>query len=127
MSVDPEKLKQLLQSDEVQKAVAERAERDAREAETIEEAPWFGTTGLGEALERELPRYLRRELGESIFEKGSLKASDLRYLGVFPAKNGPTHFWRLSFAGEPTYAYAEPWGGEDFCLGWGNMEPDGDA
>ncbi len=48
-----------------------------------EEADWFGQTGLGEDIERELPFYLRLEFSESLNDEDSLKASDLVYLGNF--------------------------------------------
>lgn len=50
------------------------------EDKALEVAQWFGTTGLPEDLERELPRYLRREFGEGLFEENGLKADDLKYL-----------------------------------------------
>lgn len=54
-----------------------RVIRDHSEEEedaVVEQAPWMGRTGLPEDLERELPRYVRREFGESVFDDESLRA-----------------------------------------------------
>ena len=99
-------------------------ERSYKAEETvIEEAEWFGTTGLSEDIERELPRYLRREAGELLLEEGSLKASDLAYIGAFEEPDATVHYWSVpSSDGEPTYAYVEVGGGQTFT-GWGGREP----
>ena len=55
---------------------------DDDEDTTVEAADWIGKTWLDEDTERELPRYLRRELGESLADPDGLKANDLQYLGV---------------------------------------------
>ncbi|HEY5995097.1 MAG TPA: hypothetical protein VIU46_10925, partial [Gallionellaceae bacterium] len=55
---------------EVRGRMAKRSEGE----KVREVADWFGTTGLDEETERELPRYLRREFGESLFDEGALKA-----------------------------------------------------
>lgn len=93
------------------------------EQTVIEAADWFGRTGLSEADERELPKYLRREFGELLLEEGSLKASDLRYLGAFDEYEATVHYWQVpSSDGEPTYAYIEVRPGMTM-MGWGNRRP----
>jgi hypothetical protein len=103
------------------------ARRITRASQVEESADWFGKTGLDEGTERELPRYLRREFGEAPDEEGSLRASDLHYLGVHrDAERGPAHFWRVarSQGGEPWYAYVEvDQQGGATSLGWGDREP----
>ncbi len=94
------------------------------EQKAIEAADWIGTTGLDEATERELPRYLRRERGESLFDEGSLKAGDLSYVGAFPEDAGRVHYWRVPGDGETSifaYVTAAPDGG--WSMGWGDREP----
>ncbi len=100
-------------------------ERSYAAEETLtEEADWFGTTGLDDDLERELPKYLRRESGELLLEEGSLKASDLKYLGAFEEPDATVHYWLVpSHHGEPTYAYIEIHGSGQSCTGWGGREP----
>jgi hypothetical protein len=75
------------------------------EESVVEDAPWIGRTGLPEDLERELPRYLRREFGESVFDDGSLKAADLVYVGVFTNGSKRVHYWEIASSGnEKLYA-----------------------
>jgi hypothetical protein len=97
----------------------------AAEESVIEEADWFGTTGLSDDDERELPKYLRREFGELLIEEGSLKASDLKYIGAFEEPDGTIHYWSVPTSdGVPTYAYIEL-ARSQICTGWGNREPPG--
>ncbi len=120
-----ESVRQHLQSDDYKQAVAERFERMEREEFVVEEADWFGRTGLPDALERELPRYLRREYGESIFDDDSLKAADLVYLGAAQDGELRIHYWRVGGASshdEPSYAYIEIDGEGNSCTGWGDRE-----
>ena len=65
------------------------------EASFIESASWFGATGLPEAVERELPRYLRREFGQFVAEPGALKAADLIFIGSYFDKEVKTYYWRI--------------------------------
>ena len=122
-----EEIKALFESDEFRKAVEERATLMEEEDQVQEEAPWIGQTGLSDDLERELPRYLRREFGVTIFDEGSLKAADLEYLGAFPENDGVTHYWKVSgqkipFQNEPdAFAYIEDF--EGGCMGWGDKGP----
>lgn len=106
------------------KAQIELAERSYKAEEAVvEEAEWIGTTGLPEEVERELPKYMRREAGELLLEEGLLKASDLTYLGAFEEPDATVHYWSVpSRDGEPTYAYVEVAGGRT-CTGWGGREP----
>lgn len=78
-----EGFKQHLQSDEYERAVAEHQELMAREDRVVEEASWFGRTGLPEDLERELPRYLRREL----LSQSTSAGSEGRQRDLFEAGN----------------------------------------
>jgi hypothetical protein len=113
-----------MKSGEFQRAVAEGMERMERENQVLEEAPWIGKTGFGEELERELPRYLRREFGESLFDEGSLKASDLQYLGAADDEGITVHYWLMnssnSEADGPTFAYIEVTSDGGTCTGWGD-------
>ena len=94
----------------------------ALEHEVREEADWFGKTGLDEATERELPRYLRRELGEYLDDPEGLKASDLKYLGVLTDERGTAHFWAMPVRhGEQSFAYVDiDTSGEPASMGWGD-------
>ena len=104
------------------------------ENETIEQADWIGATGLGEDTERELPRYLRLEYGESILDDDSLKAAELTYLGAFePTKadikqqfsEGTTlvHCWTIPSENE-MYAYVEIFRDGETCMGMGGYLPE---
>lgn len=99
-----EDMRAFLESPEYKKAVAERMASMEREEAFVEEASWFGTTGLEDELERELPRYLRREFGESVFDGDALKASQLSYLGSFRSGEELVHYWRIPSSREPTFA-----------------------
>ena len=105
-------------------AVNERMVEMNKEYATVETADWFGKTGLNDETERELPRYLRREFGESLFKEGALKANDLIYLGVFQEPEGAIHYWRITgknSESEPYFAYVEDF--PDGAMGWGNRKP----
>ncbi len=83
--------------------------RFALEYGTIEDADWFGKTGLTNEEERELPRYLRREFGESLEDEGALRAHDMTYLGVEPVNDEfgtvRRHLWRIPTSdGQALYA-----------------------
>ena len=106
------------------KARMDLLERSYQAEETVvEEAEWFGSTGLSEETERELPKYMRREAGELLLDEGSLKASDLTYIGAFEEPDATVHYWSVpSSDGEPSYAYVEVRGGQT-CTGWGGREP----
>jgi hypothetical protein len=95
MTFDEKKFNNYLNSAEYKKAVQERFDRMQKEDEVREVAVWIGKTGLPEALERELPRYLRREFGQSLFDEESLKAADLQYVGAFPVEGKAIHYWRI--------------------------------
>ena len=97
----------------------------AQEQLAREEAPWIGATGLSEELERELPRYLRREFGELYGDEGALKASDLEYLGSFPESDSIVHYWRIPDSSGGSYAYVciDPSG--DSLTGCGDKWPPG--
>lgn len=78
----------------------------AREEAVVEAAPWFGRTGLPEETERELPKYVRRELGQSFYAEGSLKAGDLEYLGTYPWESHTVHYWKTRMPGESEDSFA---------------------
>ncbi|MBC7982551.1 MAG: hypothetical protein H7Y02_01725 [Candidatus Obscuribacterales bacterium] len=94
------------------------------EQDTLEQADWIGRTGLDEDTERELPRYLRRELGEFLDDRHGLRAADLQYKGIHQDVRGPAHFWQMpERAGEISFAYVEINSqGEPTCLGWGDRD-----
>ena len=87
-----------------------------------EQAEWFGQTGLSPEVERELPRYLRRELGESALSPKSLKAADLKYIGAFDEGDQRVHYWRVPWGTEEVYANVRV-KGRTTALGWGNRKP----
>jgi hypothetical protein len=96
----------------------------AAERTVMEQAPWIGRTGLDESLERELPKYLRREFGESLLDDSSLKAKDLDYLGAFNEDGQQVHYWRIPTSdGEPTFAYIEVASNGETTTGWGDRQP----
>jgi hypothetical protein len=124
MTFDEEKFKAYMDSPEYKKAVQERLARMKKEEEVREAAAWIGKTGLPEDLERELPRYLRRELGQSLFDEGSLKAADLQYVGAFAEGGRIIHFWRVPYQGRSdVYAYIEFGPGHHSITGWGDRQP----
>lgn len=88
-SVDTRKI---LDSPGYKNAVAEAMAVQDKEQKVLEDAPWIGKTGLSGERERELPRYLRREFGQTIFDQGSLKAANLSYVGRFDEKGEVVHY-----------------------------------
>jgi hypothetical protein len=112
-------------SPEFKKRVQERQAQMDRDEAVIEEAPWFGQTGLPADVERELPRYLRREHGRLLSEPGALKAADLAYLGAFPEGAVVVHYWRINdgLSNEPAHAYVEVSAAGDTLIGWGGRQP----
>jgi hypothetical protein len=75
-----------------------------------------------EECERELPRYLRRELGQTVFDDGSMKASDLEYLGAYKEEAGITRYWKVPYEDDDNvFAYIEDTNGG--CFGWGDKSP----
>ena len=111
-------------SPEFKKVVQERMREMEKEELVVETSPWFGRTGLSAEIERELPRYLRRELGQTLSQAGAIRASDLQYLGVFNEGVEVIHYWRVPLAAkEPVFAYvvAEP--SERRITGWGGRHP----
>jgi hypothetical protein len=91
---------------------------------TVEAAAWFGTTGLHEHIERELPRYLRRELGERLTDEGALQANDLKYVGAFTENEMKIHYWSMPYGDEiDVFAYVEIDSKGETCTGWGDKTP----
>lgn len=99
--------------------VRERQAMRDKEESILEAAHWIGKTGLPESTERELPRYLRRELGEMLLEEGSLKAADLVYLGECIQDGNRVYYWRMPYGKEGAHAYVEVSPGGEECMGWG--------
>ena len=91
----------------------------AKERVALEVADWIGRTGLAEETERELPRYLRRERGETLFDEDALKAADLRYLGRAPEGGGTTHYWYVPQGPEEVYAFVDVAADGSTAMGWG--------
>lgn len=86
--------------------VKAREELYAREKKVVEEAPWFGKTGLGPTVEREVPRYVRHELGQVIFDKDALQAADLEYRGAYAEHGNHVYSWQFKVAGSAHKRYA---------------------
>ena len=99
--------------------VREREAMRDKELSILEPADWMGKTGLPEEIERELPRYLRRELGEMLLEEGSLKAADLVYLGECIENGNRVHYWHMPYGKEGAYAYVDVGPDSIECMGWG--------
>jgi hypothetical protein len=114
--------RKILNSSEYKKAVADAMALQEKEEKIREEAPWIGKTGLKENVERELPQYLRREFGQTIFDKGSLKASNLLYEGRFDEKGEEIHYWKIAYEKETSYAYVII-RGRSTTTGWGDRSP----
>lgn len=99
-----------------------------------EQADWIGRTGLGEEIERELPRYLRQEFGKSMQDDDALTAADLTYLGAFAVSEVDlqeefseyttlVHCWIIPGDSE-LYAYAELFQDGRVYLGIGGYLPE---
>ena len=101
------------------RVVAEILSKPDPEDLLVETASWLGCTGLGLDAEREVGRYLRREIGQSVSDPDSVKLDDLEYLGVFLDDAYPAHYWRYSKAGEEGYVslMSAPYG-----LSWSTAE-----
>ena len=100
-------MRDFMQSDEYKAAVAAEMARQAADDTVVEQAPWFGKTGLPEATERHVPRYVRLEFGESLADEDALRAADLEYVGAFAEVDGRVHYWRVPAPAvpEPLYVY----------------------
>jgi hypothetical protein len=119
-----EKVRTFLESPEYKKAFEERRALMEKEDAVLEEAGWIGKTGLSEELERELPRYLRRELGQSLFDADSMKAADLAYAGSFLEGGKTIHYWRIPEEQVSTaFAYVEVSATGSTLMGWGSRKP----
>ena len=111
-------------SSEFKAATQERLEAMQKEEAVRESAPWFGKTGLADDVERELPRYLRREYGQLLSEPGALQAGDLEYLGLFSEGVESVHYWLIhDRAKAPHYAYVVAAPEEHRSMGWGDRSP----
>ena len=101
------------------------------ESATPETAAWLGTTGLTDAQERNLPRYVRMELGQSLKDSNAVQAQDLDYVGHFDEPDGTVYYWRIPERANahgdthtgPAYAYIRKDAGGVFYTDWGNRTP----
>lgn len=120
-----EKIKAFLEGPEYKKSFEDRLALMKKEEEVREEAEWIGKTSLSEELERELPRYLRREFGQSLFDADSIKAADLAYLGKFLEDGKTVHYWRVPYKQKSVtyYAYIEVSRAGGTVTGWGSKSP----
>jgi len=78
-----------------------------KEGNVIEEADWFGTTGLDEQTEGDLPIYIRMELGKFLEDDNALQAKDLSYLGKFSLN--PNDFQSFNGLFDITATYVHIW------------------
>jgi len=109
---------------EFKKQVQARLAERQRDEAIVENAAWFGTTGLPVDVERELPRYLRREFGQLLSEPNAIKASDLVYVGVFEEGPETVRYWRINYGSpEPKFAYIVLGPNDRQFTGWGNRVP----
>ncbi len=109
---------------EFKRRVQARLDEMKREESVREEAPWFGKTGLPDDVERELPRYLRREFGQLLSQPGALRAQDLQYMGVFTQRVETVHYWRINHGSpEPKFAYFVAAPKDQQVMGWGDRRP----
>jgi hypothetical protein len=105
-------------------AAEDRLARMRQDDDVEEQAPWFGQTGLPASVEREVPRYLRRELGQVLSAPGALLAADLRHVGSFVEGAQRVHYWRMpDGANAPYYAYVSIDAAGNTATGWGNRTP----
>jgi hypothetical protein len=106
------------------KAVDARLEEMKKDEAVVESAPWFGRTGLTDEVERELPRYIRREFGRMLSEPGAIKASDLNYIGQFVESGDVVHYWQIQNGSkEPSFAYVVASPPKHRVIGWGDRRP----
>jgi hypothetical protein len=118
-------MRRIAASPEYQARIARYTASREREETLVEQADWFGTTGLSDEDERELPRYLRREFGELIEDEGALQAQDLRYVGRFEEGRELAHYWRIPSRSEdePTYACVSTDREGVTSFEWGSRQP----
>lgn len=108
-----------------------KQEQLQNEAQIQESAPWLGHTGLSDAQERSLPRYVRMELGQTLQDTNAVQAQDLEYMGNYPEPDGTVYYWRIpdkanahgdTHAG-PAYAYIRKGTDGVYYTDWGNRTP----
>jgi hypothetical protein len=103
-----------------------RQQEIEREKKIVETAPWFGKTGLGDSIERNLPRYVRHELGQVIFDSDSVKAADMEYLGKFTEGNKTVRYWKIRKGmGDVQYAFVSVLQQGGVLMGIGYKKPAG--
>ena len=108
-----------------------KQEQLQNESAAQESAAWLGTTGLTDAQERNLPRYVRMELGQSLKDSNAVQAQDLDYVGHFAEPDGTVYYWRIPDRANahgdthtgPAYAYIRKDSNGVFYTDWGNRTP----
>ncbi|MEJ5028503.1 hypothetical protein [Comamonas sp. MYb69] len=122
-----------MQTPEFRREYRTKQEQLQTEAEVQESAPWLGSTGLSDAQERSVPRYVRMELGQSLASADPVRAEDLQYVGQFAELDGIVYYWRIpdkahahgdTHAG-PAYVYIRKDAAGVFYTDWGNRTPPG--
>ncbi|GAA5095056.1 hypothetical protein [Wohlfahrtiimonas larvae] len=78
---------------------------DFAEEIILEQANWFGQTGLSDPEERMLPKYVRYEYGDLLVDEDGLKAHDLTFLGCYPLNSQLIKLLRLDTSSQPTQIY----------------------
>ncbi len=74
---------------------------DIAEDSIVEEANWFGITGLSDAEERSIPQQMRYEYGDLLIDEDGLKAHDLKYQGCFKVNSKTFKMLELSSKKQP--------------------------
>ena len=95
----------------------------ARAADDADDAPWMGQTGLGLEAERALAPYLRIEFGQLDEDTQSIKARDLRYVGLFALGGQSVYFWQVPSSDIDVFAYIEVSDRGALWYDWGDRVP----
>lgn len=120
-----------MKTPEFRREYRSKQEQLRNEAAIQESAPWLGTTGLTDAQERSLPRYVRMELGQSLQDAHAVQAQDLAYVGHFAETDGTVYYWRIPDKAQahgdthsnPAYAYIRKDSNGIVYTDWGNRAP----
>ncbi|GAB2816004.1 hypothetical protein GCM10027276_16190 [Comamonas piscis] len=122
-----------MQTPEFRREYRTKQEQLQVESEVQETAPWLGSTGLSDAQERAVPRYVRMELGQSLGSADPVRAEDLQYIGQFAELDGTVYYWRIPEKAHAhgdthrgaAYVYIRKDAGGVFYTDWGNRTPPG--
>jgi hypothetical protein len=87
-------------------------------------ADWAGKTGLDAETEAHVPEYVRLEFGESESDPESLKASNLKYIGMFKEGADKFYYWQIP-TGQPgaVFVYVRVSPNGDQFTGLGDRRP----